>query len=152
PAGLKSTIAEQVQAGWLQPRTARRLMAYPDLQAEENLASAAEDYLTMILDKMVDGMVEGEDDPEHEEYKGEEAPGLDEDYTAPGPEDDLQAASEMVMDYIQEGKVNGLSLYRLAMLDTFRQQVEMLKQTAMAAMAPPGGGGAPTAVPNAPPT
>lgn len=159
PAGLKSTIAEQVQAGWLNPRQARRLMSYPDLTAEDMLSNAAEDWIQFCLDKMVDGEVDGEDDPKSADFKGsdEADPGLDKDYTAPAPEDDLSAAMEMVTEYIQEAKVNGVSAYRIAMLMTYKDQVEILQQEAMAAMSPAPGaapmpGGAPTAVPQAPPT
>jgi hypothetical protein len=156
PAGLKATIAEQVQSGWISPKKGRQLMAYPDLQADEDLTSASDDYLAKILDKIVDGMTDGEDDPDSKDYIGKDSnPALDDDYTAPGPDDDLASALEMVNDYIQEGKVNCLSQYRLAMLDTFKQQCQALQQAAMPAMpqSPQGApGGQPTAVPLPPPT
>lgn len=134
-------------------------MSYPDLTAEDMLSNAAEDWIQFCLDKMVDGEVDGEDDPKSADFKGsdEADPGLDKDYTAPAPEDDLSAAMEMVTEYIQEAKVNGVSAYRIAMLMTYKDQVEILQQEAMAAMSPAPGaapmpGGAPTAVPQAPPT
>jgi hypothetical protein len=148
PAGLKATIAEQIQSGWITPKKGRELMAYPDLQADEALASASDDYLAKILDKMVDGMEEGEDDPDSKDYVGKDGnPALDDDYTAPAPDDDLASAIEMANDYKQEGKVNCLSQYRLAMLDTFISQCQALQQAAMPPPMPGQGLGTPTAVP-----
>jgi hypothetical protein len=142
PAGLLQTISERVQAGWLNPRQARRLMSFPDLAASDNLANAAEDYIYKLMDQMVDG----DDDNENLEEN--------EDYTPPSPEDDLAAGMEIVNEYVQQGKNNGLDEFRLDMLRTFRDQVVDLKGEADAAAAqaaaPPGG--TPTAVPQAPPT
>lgn len=153
PAGLMSTIAERVQAGWLNPRQARRLMNFPDLAAADNLQDAAEDYLYGILDKMVDGDDDTEDLASNE------------DYTPPSPEDDLQAALEIANEYLMEGKANGCDEFRLSMVRLFITQVNDLMAAAAPPPAPagpgapgmpgaagPDAGGAPTAVPNAPPT
>ena len=131
PAGMQQSIAEQVQAGWLTPRQGQRLMAYPDLAAAEQLDTSAEDYLHMILDKMVDGDSE---DPQ-------------EDYTAPSPEDDLVLAAQLCQQYLNEGRTNELPEERLDLLRTFAQQLQALNEEANPPAPPPmpGAPGAPGA-------
>ena len=139
PAGIQQTIADRLQAGWLTPRQARRLQDYPDLAAADALFNASEEYLAKILDKMLDGDSENPMD----------------DYTAPDPEDDMQSAAEMVVEYIQEAKLNDAPEERINLLRTFKTQLDELTQAAAPPPGTPGApGGAPgaTAVPQAPPT
>jgi hypothetical protein len=122
PAGRLQTIQEYAQAGYLSPRTARRLLDFPDLEQEESLANAQEDYLTEILERIVD---EGE-------------------YTAPEPYDGLELALEMGLEFYAQGKCNNLEEERLDLLRQFIDQVNLLKNPPVPPPAPPMGvGGGP---------
>lgn len=119
PEGRLQTITEMAQAGWIEPQTARRLLDFPDLDAEENLANAQMDYLHQILDKITE----------------------DGDFTAPDPFDNLQMARKLAMEYYSQGKLNNMPEDRLEMLRQFMQQIDMLTQAANppAPQAMPGG-------------
>lgn len=133
PAGRLQTVQEYAQAGYLSPRAAKRLLDFPDLEQIDDLQSAEEDYLHMILEKITD---EGE-------------------YTPPEPQDDLQLALELSLEYYAQGKRDNLDEDKLELLRQFQDQVKLLTQKAMppAPMGAPGApGGAPQAVPEAPPT
>lgn len=108
PAGRFQTIQEWVQAGWYTPREGKKLMNFPDTEAVDSLAQAAEDWLTKILDAIVD----------------------DGEYTAPDPYDDLNLAFELALEYYQQGKLLGLDEERLDDLRTFMKQVEAHQQAA----------------------
>lgn len=129
PEGRLQTIQEMMQAGLITPDAGKRLLDYPDLEAEENLANASLDYLHSILDKMVD----------------------DGEFTPPEPFDDLQTARKLALEYYAQGKLNNMKEDRLELLRRFMSQIDLLQQQAMAAMAPPQTTGAPQAVPSAPP-
>jgi hypothetical protein len=116
PAGRLQTITEYLQAGFLTPRQARRLLTFPDLESEDSLSSAREEYLHQVLDKIVD----------------------DGDYTVPEPEDDLVLANELVLTYYAQGKCLNLEEERLEMLRRFRDQVNILQAKAVT---PPTGAG-----------
>jgi len=126
PAERMQTVQEWVQAGWLTPRQGKRLMDFPDLQAVEGLASAEEDWLAEVLDKIVD---EGK-------------------FTAPEPMDDLNMAREMALQYYAQGKVHHLEEGRLEMLRQFMVALDRLNALAMP---PAPDTGAPGAVPMPPP-
>ncbi len=133
PAGRLQTITEYLQAGFITPRQARRLLTFPDLEAEDNLANAREEYLHRVFDKIVD----------------------DGEYTVPEPEDDLQLANELSLTYYAQGKVLNLDSDRLEMLRRFRDQVSILQTKAITP--PPGGppgsnGAVPQANPQPTPT
>jgi hypothetical protein len=119
PAGRLQTVQEYVQAGFLSPRAARRLLDFPDLEQIEDLQNATEDYLHFILGKLIE---EGE-------------------YTPPEPFDDLNLAHELGLEYYEQGKLNGLEPEKLEMLRTFIDQVNLLKTKAQPpAQAGPAGG------------
>lgn len=133
PAGRLQTIQEYVQAGFISPRTAKRLLDFPDLEAVENLENAAEDYLVSVFDKITDEGV----------------------YTPPDQFDDLALAEQMCLEYIQQGKLNELEEDKMMMLIKFLTQVRALNQKMMQAMQPPqapGGQMQPQAAPEAQPT
>lgn len=111
PAGRLSTIQEYIQAGFISPRQGKRLLDFPDLEANGSLANADEDLLTKVLDAICD---DGKFEP-------------------PEPTDDLQLSMELVVDYIARGRAQGLDEERLDMLRTWKAQVEAL----MAAAQPP---------------
>jgi hypothetical protein len=136
PAGRQQTITEWVQAGWITPRQGRRLMDFPDLDQAEGLANAAEDYLTEILERMVDEGVP----------------------TPPEPFDDLALARELALEHYARGKSQGLEEERLELLRRFLGQIDALEMEAAQkeaeAQAAQGTAGAPgpQAVPLPPPT
>lgn len=113
PSGRLQTVQEYVQAGFITPRTARRLLDFPDLEAVEDLESAKEDYLHKILEKMVDADLE------------DEKADINEIYTAPEiAYDDLQLAHELALEYYQQGKLNGMPEANLQLLRDFMSQLQ----------------------------
>lgn len=116
PEGRMNTIQDMSEAGWIDAQTARRLLDFPDLDSEENLANAQLDYLHMILDKIVE----------------------DGDFTAPDPFDNLPIARKLAMEYYSQGKLNDLDEEKLELLRRFMQQVDGMDQSMQAAMAPQG--------------
>lgn len=129
PAGRQQTIQEWVQAGWLTSRQGKRLADFPDLDAIEGLANAAEDYLTMVLDKIVDEGIP----------------------TVPEPFDDLALARELALEYYQRGKSQGLEPERLELLRVFLGQIDSLEEESARQAAEAAAAQAPQAVPEAPP-
>lgn len=101
PAGRLETVQEYAQAGYLTPRQARQLLDFPDLERVENLSNAMEEYLSKILDKMVD---EGE-------------------YTAFDPQLDPQMALELVTQYYARGLYDELGEDKMELLRRFKQSV-----------------------------
>jgi hypothetical protein len=108
PAARFQTVQEWVQAGWYTARQGKKLMNFPDLEAVDSLSQAAEDWLTKVLDGIVD----------------------DGEYTAPAQEDDLELGYELALEYLQHGKVNGAPRDRLDMLRTFMAQIDAYRQQA----------------------
>lgn len=129
PAGRLATIQDYVQAGFISPRQGKRLLDFPDLERLESLQNASEDYLSFILDKIVDEGV----------------------LTPPEPFDDLQLAREMALEYYQQGKSGGLEEERLELLRRFLAQVAQL-QVAANPPAPAPVVGTPQAAPMPTPT
>jgi hypothetical protein len=128
PAGRLQTVQEYMQAGLVSQRQGKKLLNFPDLEAVDGRDSAEEDYLLMVLDKIVDDGV----------------------FTPPDPSDNLQLALELVLDYEAQARLGGLEPERLEMLRRFRTQVNKMATPAAPAQAAPGG--APTGQPAAPPT
>jgi hypothetical protein len=133
PEGRLATVQEMMQAGLVSPEAGKRLLDYPDLEAEESLSNATLDYLHKILSNIVD---EGK-------------------FTPPEPFDNLQKAKELSLEYYAQGKLNDLDEERLELLRKFMSQIDVLMQAAMpppmAGPSMPGEGASPQAVPAAPP-
>lgn len=135
PEGQLQTISEYIKAGMLKVRTGKRLLNFPDLDSQEELDDAKENYLHKILCQIVE----------------------DGEYTPPEPYDDLDLALELGLDYYAMGKTSGLEEEKLDLLRIFIEDVK-LKQAAATAgaqqlSAGPGGGIGPVqAMPEAPPT
>lgn len=129
PAGRLQTIQEYAQAGYLSPRSARRLLDFPDLDQIEDLATAQEDVVHEMLEKIVEEGV----------------------YTAPEPYDDLQLCHELALEYYAQGKNSNLEEEKMDLLRNFIDQVNLLTTKALpppqAPALPPG----PQAVPQASP-
>ncbi len=113
PAGRLEQITEWVQAGWINPRQGKKLMDFPDLEQVEGLSNAAEDWLTQILDSIVDDGI----------------------YVSPEPLDDLQLARELSLEYYQRGKCQGLEEERLQLLRDFITQIQFYEDQAAAKLA-----------------
>jgi hypothetical protein len=120
PEGRIQTIQELMQGGIVDPQTGRRLLDFPDLEAEEQLANASSDYLHKVLDDIVD----------HGKAK------------APEADDNLAAAKKLVLEYIALGKLNNLAPDRLEMLRSWNKQLDAL--TAPPAPPPQGAPGGPS--------
>lgn len=130
PAGRLQTVQEYVQAGFITPRTARRLLDFPDLESVEDLQNSPEEYLTKVLDSIVD--------------KGE--------YTPPDQWDDLALAEKLALEYIAMGKQNNIDDEKLLLLIQWLEQVRAYTQKAQQAMQPALGGPQPQAEPMPTPT
>lgn len=132
PAGRLQTIQEYIQAGFMTPRQGRRALDFPDLEAVESLANAAEDLIAMVLDAICD----------------------DGEYQPPEPTFDLHLAKEMAVEYINRGLSQDLEEEHMDMLRAWSTQVDSLIQLATPPPMPgPGPGmGPPQAQPMAPPT
>lgn len=132
PEGRLQTIQEMMQGGLISPEAGRRLLDYPDLESEENLANSSIDYLHKILSDMVE----------------------DGKFTAPEPFDNLQEARKLALEYYAQGKLNNLAEDRLELLRRFLSQIDVLTAPAQAPMpmANPGAAGTPPALPTATPT
>jgi hypothetical protein len=130
PEGQLATISEYIQAGMMKVRTGRRLLNFPDLDAQEELDDAQENYLHKIFDQIIEEGV----------------------YTPPEPYDDLDLALELGLEYYAQGKSNGLEEDKLDMIRMFVEDVKLKKAGASVGMqqlaAPPANGtGAPQAAP-----
>lgn len=115
PEGRLATIQEMMQAGLLDPQAGRRLLDYPDLDAEENLNNSVLDYLHKILDQMVE--------------VGK--------FTPPEPFDDLAQARKLALEYYAQGKLNNLEEEKLELLRGFLTQIDALQAQAQQALQPP---------------
>lgn len=116
PAGRKSEVADQVQAGMLTVKEGRRLLHYPDLEQNERLDNASEERIFKYLDQIVEtGKYEGPD-----EFM------------------DLQLASQLCVQYINLYLAANLEEKKADMLRTFFQQVQTLVQAAMPPPMPAG--------------
>jgi hypothetical protein len=132
PAGRLQTIQEYMQAGLMKPRTGRRLLDFPDLEAVEDAQNAPEEYLKQIIEKIVE----------------------DGEMTPPEPYDDLDLAKELALEAYAQGKMSGVEEEKLEMLRTFIDQVNELVQKSMPPPMPGPGvpaAGPAQAVPQAPP-
>lgn len=127
PAGRKQTIAEHVQSGMLTLQEGRRLLQFPDLEQVDTLATAAEERIYSVLDRMVE----------------------DGDYSPPDPFMNLQLAKETAISYYNLYVPRKLEEERAEMLRTFHGQCDLLMQEAAQPPAPTGGApqGAPAGVP-----
>jgi len=108
PEGRLAAIQEMMEGGLITPEVGRRLLDYPDLDAEENLGNATQDYLHKILDDMVE----------------------DGKFTPPEPYDNLQKAQELALEYYAQGKLNNLAENRLELLRRFMAQIDFLNRQA----------------------
>lgn len=103
-SGRLSDVQELAQAGMISPRTAKRLMNMPDVEMEESLSNASEDYLHKTLEAMI----------------------YDEEYTAPTPFMDLQLAQQLVLEYYNYSSYMNAPDSVLELLEQFNAQLKDL--------------------------
>lgn len=142
PAGRLAKVTEMMQGGLISIREGRRMLDYPDIDQVEKLANSGEERILQYLDDIVE----------------------DGKYSGPDPFMDLELATELCTQYYNLYVAAKLEESKAQMLRTFFDQIQTLKQEAMAP--PPGapglpvgpgapglppGGNAPTGVPQAPP-
>jgi hypothetical protein len=142
PAGRFQQIQEFLEAGFITPERAKKLMDMPDLESDTDLDVAALDDIEATMERMIDG--------------GE--------YEPPEPYQNLTLGSAMMKNSYLKCKNDGVPEEVLEMLRNWVVDAEtMLKplqppvDPAAGAPAMPGqpdmnAGAAPIAVPNAPPT
>jgi len=130
--GRISEVQEMTQAGMISPRTAKRLMAMPDVEMNDNLSNAAEDLLHKILEQIVEDGI----------------------YRSPEPFMDLQLAQQLVLEYYNYADYMNAPNDRLRLLEQFNNQIKDMQIMAQAQLPASGGGGgqSPTATPQANPT
>ena len=54
PEAREQTVTEWAQAGWIDQKTAMRLMHYPDISMWESLNESGQDYVEYCVDKLID--------------------------------------------------------------------------------------------------
>lgn len=109
PAGRIATVTEQVQSGMLTLKEGRRLMKFPDLENNERLSNASEEWIFKILDEIVESNK----------------------YTEPDPAMDLQLALELSIQYYNLYMAAKLEENKAESLRTFRTQVLAFIQAGM---------------------
>lgn len=132
PSGRLATIQEHIQAGIISIRQGRKLLDFPDLEAVETLATAQENWVQWMLDRIID----------------------DREYVTPEPEMDLALAKEMTLETIAYLSPLETDPEVLDDLRTLNTQIDELMMRALPAAPMPAapGEGTPTAAPEAPPT
>jgi hypothetical protein len=130
PAGRLQTVTEYVQAGFIDPMTAQRLLDFPDLEQYDSLRQAVEDRIMSDLESIIDKGV----------------------YEPPDPYLDLKMARMYAVQFYNRAAVQKVPGPRLEMIRTYCAQLDVLMQKAMPSvpMVPPNG--VPTGAPAAPPT
>jgi len=127
PAGRIQTVTEQVQAGMLTLKEARRLMRFPDLEQNERLDNASEERIFKYLDAIVE----------------------DGKYNPPDPFMDNVLATQLCVQYINLYLAANLEEKKANMLRRFFKQAQALIQ---AAQPPPMAQPMPQANPQPTPT
>lgn len=130
PEGRLQSVQEMMQGGLIEPAVGRRLLDFPDLDAEENLANASLDWIHEMLDKIVD----------------------DGEFIVPDPYDDLATAKKMALEYYQAGKRDNLDQSRLELLRRFMNKCDDLVQASQPVVPPQPQGQRPQANPTPTPT
>jgi len=126
--GRLAETQELMQAGLISPRTGKKLMDMPDIEMEENLSNAAEDYLSKCLEDML--------------YDGK--------YTPPQQFNDLNLAKSLALQYYNYAQLMGCPDKRLGLVRQFLVQIDDLLTPPMPAPAPMPN--QPMAAPQAQPT
>lgn len=129
PSGRFAEVQERVQAGFISPRTAKRLLAMPDVEMEDAVSNAPEDRLRQIFEDMLDS--------------GK--------WTAPEPTLDMTLAKQLYLQYYNYAEYMKAPTERLNLLLKFNEALTDLAAQAMGAAPGAGAMGQPQAAPQAPP-
>ena len=111
PAARMEDIQELMQAGLLDPTIGRRLLDFPDLDAEDSIDFAPIDYIDWRISNMLDG----------------------EEYVPPDGIQDINLTISRTQKVYQREAVNGASEEKLAMLEQYILDAVAMKQEAEAA-------------------
>lgn len=115
-SGRLSEVQELAQAGMVSPRTARRLLAMPDIEVNDALANAAEDRLHQVFEQMLD-------DKKSVVYE----PGFM----------DAQMGQQLALQYINYAEYMGAPEDRIQLVRDFLEQINNTQAQAAQAMQPP---------------
>lgn len=133
PAGKLQTVQDLTQAGFIDKDMAMKLLDFPDLEGFMSLQNASLDVILMMISKMVE----------------------DSEPQTPEPEMDLRLAKRMTLSAYLRGRANGAPEKNLELLRSFMGDCQAIIDQGTPVPAMPGlpapGGGAPQAVPAAPP-
>ncbi len=116
-AGRAATVQDWVAAGWIDAATAKRLLDFPDLDAENDLAGAGRDIVDMHLERLLDH-------PEAETA-----------YVEPEPASDLQYALLRAQQTLCLARMDEAPEERLELLRDYVADVEALLAVASASAA-----------------
>lgn len=119
-AGRTATVESWVAGGWLDEAAAKRLLDFPDLDAENDLASSGRDLVDMHLERLLD----------HSD--------IDEAYVEPDPACDLAYAFKRTQQTLCLARIEEAPPERLALLRQYLADVQHL------APPPPAAAQAPT--------
>lgn len=112
--GRLSEIQEMAQAGFISPRTAKKLMDMPDIEMNENLSNAAEDLICNQLEEML------HDGKEH----------------SPEQFNDLTLAEQLALQYYNYAVLHNCPEKRLSLVRTYLAQINDFKAQAAQGMTP----------------
>ncbi len=132
PAAKLAEVSRFVDAGWLDPSTAKRLLDFPDLESMNDLTDASYERTMRTIVAIKDGKP----------------------YTPPDPFMNLDEACKYMADAYDKGLNEGVDMARLDDLITWIQQAQDILHPAPPPAppgAPPGPGAPPPIDPNAPP-
>ena len=127
PAARIAEVQSLANAGWMAPREAKRLLAFPDLEEAQNMSDAS---YRLVMDICADIRTRGE-------------------YTGPEPFLDLKEALPLVQQQYLLAKRDGVPEERLEMFRTWLEQADAMKQRADKGAMPPAP--PPSAMPPGPP-
>jgi len=112
PAAKLQKVIEMLQAGMLAQQEARALLDYPDLEAVNNLATAARDDIDMLLEQMLEQGI----------------------YIPPEPFSDLELSIRVMQSAYLRGKINQVPEERLDLVRRYIEDcVNLLTQMQMEA-------------------
>jgi hypothetical protein len=134
PAGRRSDVQEDLQAGFIDPDTALDLLDYPDLDEYSRRKNGWRRCIEADITRMVDDGVYASPEPT---------------YRLDGSDGKGPGAREMVRDAINDYKDRGVDEDRLDLLRTYAQAVEILIKKNAPPPAP--GGPSPGTPPGGPP-
>lgn len=115
-AGRAAVVQDMLNSGQVTPQQAQKMVRNPDLEAEQQLASAQETLLHEVLDEMLFGGGA---------------------YTAPQPLDDIDLGLQLVKAYYAMARSNGVDDTRLAAARRWSAELVELKKKRDAGAAPP---------------